>query len=536
MERFDLVVIGSGPAGEKGAAQAAYFGKSRRSRRAARRARRRLRPHRDAALQDPARDRALPDRVPAARALRHDAPPGPPEEPPAADRPAPRRDGGADAADQAQLRTPPDHDDRGPRALPRPAHDRRLRRGGRARRGGSAFDAALVAAGSSPLPPRGLTFDDPDVEDSDRILDLDRIPKSLAVVGGGVIGCEYASHLRGPRHDGDADRGARPAPRLPRRRGVVDAEDRASSAWAERCFSATRSRRSAARRISRRTPAAHVEIRARARGGQGPVLGRAPRKHAGARPRGGRRRLRREGRIPVDDHFQTNVPRIYAAGDVVGFPALAATAMEQGRVAACHAFDIPFKTAVARLFPYGVYTIPEVSMIGATEEELKEKGIAVRGRPRALREQRAGADRRRPGRLREARLRPRRREAARRASHRRRRDGARAHRADGDAEGRRPRRLHPLRLQLPDARRVLQVRGVRRPAAPFPPQGGAPLDGGRSRGVERRGPSPGARLVRRDRPHRPLRPREPPGDARPHGSVAARSLRHVDATTRKATG
>ncbi len=70
------------------------------------------------------------------------------------------------------------------------------------------------------------------------------------------------------------------------------------------------------------------------------------------------------------------MPSIYAAGDVIGFPALTATSMEQGRVAMCHAFQIGFKREMAKLFPYGVYTIPEISMIGATEEELKQKGVA----------------------------------------------------------------------------------------------------------------------------------------------------------------
>src|SRR5262249_44625478 len=80
------------------------------------------------------------------------------------------------------------------------------------------------------------------------------------------------------------------------------------------------------------------------------------------------------GKISVDEHFRTNVPGIYAVGDVIGFPALAATAMEQGPVAMCHAFRHPFKKEVAKLCPYGIYTVPEISMIGATEEELKEKG------------------------------------------------------------------------------------------------------------------------------------------------------------------
>jgi NAD(P) transhydrogenase len=82
------------------------------------------------------------------------------------------------------------------------------------------------------------------------------------------------------------------------------------------------------------------------------------------------------GRITVNAQFQTAQPHIYAAGDVVGNPALASVSMEQGRVAACHAFGIPYKTQVAPLTPFGVYTIPEISMIGATEEELKTKGVA----------------------------------------------------------------------------------------------------------------------------------------------------------------
>jgi NAD(P) transhydrogenase len=67
--------------------------------------------------------------------------------------------------------------------------------------------------------------------------------------------------------------------------------------------------------------------------------------------------------------------RIYAAGDVVGFPALASVAMEQGRVAACHAFGFAYKQKVASQFPYGLYTIPEVSMIGETEESSKKKNL-----------------------------------------------------------------------------------------------------------------------------------------------------------------
>ena len=82
------------------------------------------------------------------------------------------------------------------------------------------------------------------------------------------------------------------------------------------------------------------------------------------------------GHVSVNDHYQTAAPHIYAAGDVLGFPALAATSMEQARVAVCHAFNIRYKTAVARIYPLAVYTIPEVSMVGETEETCRERNVA----------------------------------------------------------------------------------------------------------------------------------------------------------------
>ena len=80
------------------------------------------------------------------------------------------------------------------------------------------------------------------------------------------------------------------------------------------------------------------------------------------------------GRLKVNGHYQTAVPHIYAVGDVIGFPSLASTSMEQGRLAACHAFRVPAKS-VPELFPYGIYTIPEISTVGRNEEELTEQGI-----------------------------------------------------------------------------------------------------------------------------------------------------------------
>jgi len=82
------------------------------------------------------------------------------------------------------------------------------------------------------------------------------------------------------------------------------------------------------------------------------------------------------GRLVVDKAtFQTSVGHIYAAGDIIGFPSLASTSMEQGRIAACHAFAAPAHAA-PEFFPYGIYSVPEISMIGISEEQAREKGIA----------------------------------------------------------------------------------------------------------------------------------------------------------------
>ena len=81
----------------------------------------------------------------------------------------------------------------------------------------------------------------------------------------------------------------------------------------------------------------------------------------------------RRGLVTVNEWFQTSQPHIYAAGDVIGHPALASTSMEQARVAMCHAFSLKYKERVGALLPYGIYTIPECSYVGATEEELKSK-------------------------------------------------------------------------------------------------------------------------------------------------------------------
>jgi NAD(P) transhydrogenase len=231
----------------------------------------------------------------------------------------------------------------------------------------------LVAPGSSPHRPPGVPFDDPDVEDSDTILELDRIPLSLAVIGGGVIGCEYAclfsalgtaiiviegraSLLAGL--DGEMQVGMKTA--LERAGNEVMLGDAVESI--------------------QRVPGGPLRVALKS----GKVLqvdkvlysaGRAGNTAGLGLDKAGLA-LDARGRIAVNEHCQTARPHIYAAGDVIGNPALASVSMEQGRVAACHAFGLPYKTRVSPLTPFGVYTIPEISMIGATEEELKSKGVA----------------------------------------------------------------------------------------------------------------------------------------------------------------
>jgi NAD(P) transhydrogenase len=236
-----------------------------------------------------------------------------------------------------------------------------------------AAGAFLIATGSSPLRPAGIPFGDPDVEDSDTILDLDRIPDTLAVVGGGVIGCEYACIF--------ASLGTR-ITIIEGRSCLMGFLDREMSdglrAGLER--EGHEVRLGDAVRTIQREPRGHLWITlaggdeiavdkvlySAGRAGNTAGLGL---EHAGVA-------VNAKGRILVNEHFQTSAPHVYAAGDVIGSPALASVSMEQGRVAICHAFSIPYKTRVSSLMPFGVYTIPEISMVGATEDDLRRQGVA----------------------------------------------------------------------------------------------------------------------------------------------------------------
>ena len=233
-------------------------------------------------------------------------------------------------------------------------------------------DIILIATGSAPFRPANVPFDDDTILDSDSILQLDRIPESLAVVGAGVIGCEYASifaalgvevHLINNRPYLlpfiDREIGEVLLREMQNRVGVrahlgsevtslvkgngrvtLNLKDRSTVVADKVLYTAGRTSNTSELNLE----AAGVEVGAR-------------------------------GLLTVNQHFQTNVPNIYAAGDVIGFPALASTSMEQARVAMVHAFDLKYKTRVNPILPYGIYTIPEVSMVGLTEEQCQEQGL-----------------------------------------------------------------------------------------------------------------------------------------------------------------
>lgn len=232
-------------------------------------------------------------------------------------------------------------------------------------------DVVLIATGSSPFRPPSIPFDDPDVFDSDTILDIDSIPDSLVVIGGGPVGCEYASIFAALGVEVTVIDGA---PRL------LGAMDREISQMVRASFVSMGMRvllESPGARIERRDGALVVEtesgqvlptekvVFAAGRVGNTDGLGL---EEAGVD-------LDERHRIVVDEHFRTTAPGIYAAGDVIGPPALASVSAEQGRIAACHAFQVPFDLTLDWLPPVGVYSIPEVAMVGMTEESAAGAGI-----------------------------------------------------------------------------------------------------------------------------------------------------------------
>lgn len=228
----------------------------------------------------------------------------------------------------------------------------------------------LVATGSSPLRPPEFAFEHPRIHDSNEILDITEMPRKLAVIGAGVIGAEYActfAALGVEVHLIDGRDALLP---------FLDTEIAANIAagmaaagvqfhWGERVLRCE-ARGPCDIRLSLSSGAELAATDVLVAAGRSSNTGALNLPAAGLTP--GQR-----GLIVVDEYYRTSVPHIYAAGDVIGAPALAATGMEQARVAICHAFDL-LKKRTSPLLPTGIYTIPEASMVGETEQALKARG------------------------------------------------------------------------------------------------------------------------------------------------------------------
>ncbi|MGC4095589.1 MAG: Si-specific NAD(P)(+) transhydrogenase [Nitrospira sp.] len=229
----------------------------------------------------------------------------------------------------------------------------------------------VLATGSRPRRPTEIPFDDLIICDSDSFLRTTKNPTSIIVIGGGVIGTEYASML--------AAFGIR-VTLIDRRTQMLRFLDQEIS----QALDSQMQRNGVSMRLGQE----HLDISLNETGypvvrfqdGKSVIadmvlytMGRIGNTEALNLPAIGLA-TDQQGQLAVNTHYQTAIPHIYATGDVIGFPALAATAMEQGRLAACHAFDVS-ETHDIKVIPYGIYSIPEVSMVGTTEEELAASGI-----------------------------------------------------------------------------------------------------------------------------------------------------------------
>ena len=230
----------------------------------------------------------------------------------------------------------------------------------------------LIATGSQPVRPPEFPFDHPRVWDSDRILELERLPPRLAVIGAGVIGSEYASTFRAlgvAVHVVDGRDALLPFldAELARRLQQAMAALGVRFHWNERVKACSAAARGPIRLVLSSGAKLAVDAVLVAAGRRACVEGLAP-EAAGLT-------LDERGLLRVDARFRTGVRHVFAAGDVVGFPSLASVSAEQARVAVCAAFGVRFKKEIEPLFPSGIYTIPEVSSVGASEESLREQGV-----------------------------------------------------------------------------------------------------------------------------------------------------------------
>jgi NAD(P) transhydrogenase len=238
-------------------------------------------------------------------------------------------------------------------------------------------DKFIICTGTRPATPMTVPFNDSTIFTSDGLLKLKALPKSMIIVGGGVIGVEYACML--------GALGVRVI-LVEGRTELFDFLDReiveALQYQMRQVGITLRLGEKVARIQEIESPTNHGQKLVEAKLESGKLLqahcllfsvGRQGTTKALALENVGLIPDDRE-RLKVNEHYQTQVQHIYAAGDVIGFPALASTAMEQGRLAVCHAFGVETQS-FPDLFPYGIYAIPEISMVGKTEKQLTDAGI-----------------------------------------------------------------------------------------------------------------------------------------------------------------
>jgi NAD(P) transhydrogenase len=229
----------------------------------------------------------------------------------------------------------------------------------------------LIATGSCPYHPPEVPFDHQVIYDSDSILEMSHIPQSMIIVGGGVIGSEYASIFTA----------------LGVHVTLVDARDRllpfVDREIAERLQHQLEGLglRFIFNDRMINISSDNKQVGLKLKGGEqlaGEIALFAAGRQSNVRELGLENlgvKLGDRGLILVNEKYQTSIPNIYAAGDVIGFPALASTSMEQARVAMVHAFNLRYKEQVSSILPLAVYTIPEISMVGLSEDDCQKESI-----------------------------------------------------------------------------------------------------------------------------------------------------------------
>jgi NAD(P) transhydrogenase len=233
----------------------------------------------------------------------------------------------------------------------------------------ASAERIVIATGTRPARPKAVEFDERTILDSDGLLLLDRVPASVLVVGAGVIGIEYASMF--------AALGAKVTvvEKRPRLLEFVDGEIAEGLQYHLRDLGVVFRLGEEVTAVERHEGGALTQLESGKRVASDVVLYAAGRQGQIDDLDLGNAGLTADerGRIAVGPDYQTAVEHIYAAGDVIGWPALAATSMEQGRVASARAFGLG--DSMSELLPFGIYTIPEISYVGRTEEELTASSV-----------------------------------------------------------------------------------------------------------------------------------------------------------------